>query len=620
VIVTDKSAGAELSEKIRRLPTSSGVYIMKDARSRILYIGKAVNLRSRVRSYFGRSSDTRVFIRFLVEKVSDIDCIVTESEAEALILENNLIKKHRPVYNVRLKDDKTYVSIKVTLSEEWPRVLVTRRYKKDDNLYFGPYGSASAVREMLRVIKTVFPLRTCTNGFFAARERACLEYEIDRCTAPCVDLITREAYLEDVDQVVLFLRGKNKELERIIRERMDRASAERAYELAARYRDQLQAIRKVFETQKAQEFHLGDLDVFSTVQEGEYTAVQELLVREGKIVNSQCHTFKTELEPAEVLSSFLTQSYMQDRFVPSEILCDRDFADRSMLESWLTDRRGGRVRMLLPQRGDKAALLELARKNALNSFRIDRTQQEQVESVLTSLCSLLQMDRLPRRIECYDISNFQGSLAVGAMVTFEDGKPVKERYRKFRIQTVVGADDFRCMREVLTRRLKRGRAEEDLPDLIVVDGGKGQLGVAVEVLAEQGLKEIAVVGLAKERRRKRTTERVFTPHRRDPLPLAQDTAESLYLQRIRDEAHRFAIRYHRELRKKTTLRTGLEGIPGIGPKRQQALLDRFGTLARIRNASRADIAEVVGERLAQAVWEALCAPRDTNANTPSDGR
>ena len=603
--MTGPSTRERLLEKISRFPTTPGVYILKDARGRILYIGKAVNLRSRVRSYFGKSSDTRVFVRFLVERVAEADCLLAESETEALILENNLIKKHRPVYNVRLKDDKTYVSIKVTLMEEWPRVLVTRRYKKDGNLYFGPYGSSSAVREMLRVIKTVFPLRTCTNGFFAGRKRACMEYEIGRCTAPCVDFVTHEAYMEDVEQVILFLRGRNKELERIIEQRMQEAAQRRAFELAARYRDQMKSIRKVFETQKAQEFRLGDLDVYSTVQEGEHVAVQELLVRDGKVVNSQCHTFRTSLEPDAVLCSFLTQCFLADRYVPPEILLDVDFEDRAILAEWLARKRGSKVRISLPKRGDKAALVEMARKNAHNAYQVDRDQNEQLEALLASLKKHLEMNRLPRTIECYDISNFQGSLAVGSLVTFEDGKPAKSRYRKFRIQTVVGADDFRCMAEVLERRLTRGPKHEDLPDLIVVDGGKGQLGVAVKILEKLGISDVAVIGLAKERRRKRTTERIFLPGRSDPLPLAQETRESLYLQRIRDEAHRFAIRYHRELRRKKTLRTGLEDIPGIGKKRREALVQRFGTLKKIGAASQEEIADVVGAKLAESVRKHL---------------
>ena len=594
-----------LKDKVSRLPTSPGVYIMKDSRSRILYIGKAVNLRSRVRSYFGKSNDGRLFIRLLMERIDDLDCILTETEDEALILENNLIKKHRPLYNVRLKDDKTYVSIKVTLSEEWPRVMVTRRYKAGEDLYFGPYGSSTAVREMLRVIKTVFPLRTCTNGFFRNRTRACLEYEIGRCTAPCVDLISKEDYMEDVSQVVMLLKGKSRELERIIEKRMKAASENRLYELAARYRDQLAAIGKVFETQKVEEFRLGDIDAFSIIREGNFVAIQEVLVREGKIISSRTHSFRTELRRAEVLSSFLTQCYLTDRYIPPEVLCDSDFRDRELLESWLSEKRGRRSRITLPQRGDKAAIIRLANRNAHNSFRIERDEQERMETLLESLEKHLELPGAPRRIECYDISNFQGSLAVGSIVSFEDGKPVRDRYRKYRIQTVVGADDFRCMKEVLERRLERGIKDGDLPDLVLVDGGKGQLSSALKVLKEIGLSSLPVAALAKERRRKQTTERIFLPGRKNPIALAQDTPESLYLQRIRDEAHRFAIRYHRELRRRDAMKTGLEDIPGIGKKRQQALLDRFRTLEKIRGASTEELSEVIGDKLALDLQSAL---------------
>ena len=606
-----ESASQELAEKIKRFPSGPGVYVMKDRSSRILYIGKAVNLRTRVRSYFTGSTDGRVLYQFLVGKIADVDCIVTGSEAEALILENNLIKKHRPVYNIRLKDDKTYVSIKVTVTEDWPRVMVVRRFKRDGNLYFGPFGSANAVRQLLKVVKTVFPLRTCTNSFFANRKRPCIEYEIGRCTAPCVDLITREKYLEDVAEVILLLRGKNKQLLEKIEEKMQQSAEKRQYELAARHRDQIRAVKKVFEQQKAQEWGRGDLDVFAMAREGSLVAIQEVLVRDGRIVASECHSYRTTLETEEVLASFLSQYYIVERYVPSDILCDNDFPDRPLLEKWLTEKRGKRATLSVPQRGDKKRLVELALSNARNSFQVTRTWDEQLEGLLTALQTQLGMSHAPRRIECFDISNFQGSLAVGSMVYFEDGHPGKDRYRKYRIQTVVGADDFRCMEEVLRRRLHKGKEENDLPDLILIDGGKGQLSVAARLVSEFGLGErLAVASLAKERRQRGTTERVFIPGRRDPLPIPQDSAESLYLQRIRDEAHRFAIRYHRELRRKKTLRTGLEDIPGIGKKRCQVLLDHFGTLKKIRQAEEAQIAAVIGERLARIVYDKLCGRSD----------
>lgn len=600
------AASPEVLEKVDRFPAEPGVYLMKDASNRIIYIGKAVNLRARVRSYFGSSSDSRIFYQFLVARIADVDCILAGSEAEALILENNLIKKHRPVYNIRLKDDKTYVSIKVTTAEEWPRVLVVRRYKRDGNLYFGPYGSASAVREMLRVIKTVFPLRTCSNAFFKGRTRACIEHEIGRCTAPCVNLVTQERYREDVAEVILFLKGRNKELVRKLEEKMQLAAQSRKYELAARYRDQIQSIQKVFESQKAQDWGLGDLDVFAAAREGDTVVIEEVIVREGRVVNSTSHTFRTPLEMEEILASFLAQYYLVERYIPQEVLCDRDFPDRPLIEEWLRDKRGVKVSLLVPERGDKMRLIELARKNAVSAFHVERTREEQMEGLLQSLQSSLQLPRPPRRIECYDISNFQGALAVGAQVTFEDGHPVKDRYRKYRIQTVVGADDFRCMEEVLGRRLRKGIELNDLPDLLLIDGGKGQLGVVERLLEELGLAgRLSAAGLAKERRSRGTTERVFLPGRKDPLPLPQDSRESLYLQRIRDEAHRFAVSYHRELRKKAALRTGLEEIPGLGKKRQAALLDHFGTIRAIRAATLEQIAAVVGKNLAARVKDQL---------------
>ena len=433
-----------LREKVDRFPSSPGVYIMKDSSSRIIYIGKAVNLRTRAKSYLNRGSDTRVFYSFLVGKVADVDCIVAESEAEALILENNLIKKHRPVYNIRLKDDKTYVSIKVTVTEDWPRVMVVRRYKRDGNLYFGPYGSASSVREMLRVIKTVFPLRTCSNAFFKNRKRPCIEHEIGRCTAPCVDLITRERYGEDVNEVILFLKGRNRELLRILEEKMRRAAEARQYELAARYRDQMRAIDRVFQTQKAQDWDIDDIDVFATARENDLVAVQEVLVRDGKIINSHCHTFRTSLETSEVMASFLSQYYLVERYIPTEILCDTDFPDRPLLEEWLRDKRGVRVSISVPERGDKARLVELARKNALNAFAVSRTREEQMEGLLLSLQRQLALPVAPpahRVLRCLDLPGGPhrrlprllrgGQAAQGPLQEVPD--PHRERDRRLRL-------------------------------------------------------------------------------------------------------------------------------------------------------------------------------------------
>lgn len=580
---------------------------MKDSRERILYIGKAVNLRSRVRSYFSGASDSRIFFSHLVSRIKDVDCILTSSESEALILENNLIKKHRPMFNIRLRDDKNYICLKVTVTEDWPRVRVTRRYRQDGDLYFGPYGSSGSVQAMLSVIKKLFPLRSCSNGFFkdcARDQRPCIEHDIGQCSAPCVDFVTRENYRRDVEEVLLFLRGKNAELLKILEEKMSRTAAKRQYELAARYRDQIRAIEKVFEVQKAQSISHGDMDVFAHIREGNAMGVQELIIREGKIIHSHCHSFRSSLETPEIMASFLAQYYMEERYVPRRILCDCDFPERGILKEWLRERRGAAVDLLVPERGEKKRLILMARENARNAFDLARSGTEKRLASLEGLQRALDLVEPPRRIECYDISNFQGSLAVGAMVVFEDGLAEKNSYRKFRIKTVEGADDFRMMREVLQRRFERGIDDpQSLPDLVLIDGGKGQLGVAIDVVEKLGLKQVKVASLAKERRSRGTKERIFVPGRPDPLPVPQDSPESLLLQQIRDEAHRFAIRYHRSLRDKATRLTGLEKIPGVGKKRREKLIKKFGKLDEIKKASEESLREVVGPALAEKIYE-----------------
>lgn len=593
---------AELLEKIARFPTSPGVYILKDSRSKVLYVGKAVNLRSRVRTYFtGTAGDGRILIPHLVPRTAEVDCIVTASEAEALILENNLIKKHRPLFNVRLRDDKNYICLRVTVTEEWPRVMITRRYQDDGDLYFGPYGSSSSVRSMLRVIKKLFPLRTCTNGFFRSRKRPCLEYDLGRCTAPCVDLISHEDYGRDVEEVILFLRGRTGELTRALELKMQDAAEMQRYELAARYRDQIRAVERVFETQKAQTPGSGEHDIFYPRREGEVTGIQELVVREGKIVHTHCHTFRTELEIEEVLTSFLVQYYLADRYIPAEILLPIALPEVDLLLEWLREKRGKVVRILTPRRGAKRALLDMARENVGNAFRLASSRSERIQEALAGLARGLDLEPPLQRIECYDISTFQGSQAVGSMVVFDDGEPDRGEYRKYRIRSVKGQDDFAMMHEVLSRRFRRGRDASKLPDLVVIDGGKGQLSAAGRALQKLGLGRLPIIGLAKERKARSTTERIFVPGRSRPLDIAQDTAESLLLQQIRDEAHRFAIRYHRQLRKKAALRTGLEEIPGVGPRRAGQLLEALGTLEKIREASLEELREIVGPVVAAAV-------------------
>lgn len=591
-----------LQRKIRSLPPEPGVYVFLDSASRIIYVGKATNLLSRVRSYFQPGSDDgRPLFRFLVRRTADIECIVCANELEALLLENNLIKKHRPRYNIRLRDDKSYLSIRVTTSEKWPRVQPVRGWKDDGNQYFGPYSSAQSVREMLRVIKKYIPLRTCTNGFFDTRSRPCLEYEIGHCTAPCVALETEEGYRRIVEESILFLRGKNQTLLPLLEAKMNAAAATRDFERAAKVRDQIAAIERVFEKQKVQEVSLGDLDSFGLHRRDDFVSVQVLLSRDGKLMHSSTHSFRTPLTDDAVMSSFLTQFYQGERYLPPEILVPFDFADRSLLEQWLSERAKRRVRLTVPVRGQKKRLVEMATRNAEVNSSSDALRTESAESIARSLAEKLALSISPHRIECYDISGIQGAQQVASRVVFEGGEADVSQYRRYKIRSVLGADDFAAMLEVLRRRFKAKKIRDPLPDLVVVDGGKGQIASAVRALADCDV-EVPVIGLAKERHRggRSVAERVFVPGRSEPLDLPQDSPESLFLQRIRDEAHRFANTFHRELRRRQNLTTGLEGVAGVGAKRRKALLAHFGSLKRLKLATEAEIAAVPGVGAAAA--------------------
>lgn len=582
-----RGAVEELRTRIDQLPTVPGVYVFTDDTGRVIYIGKAVNLRSRVRSYFvPGASDGRFLFRAIVQRTADVDVVVCRNEIEALLLENNLIKKHRPRFNLRLRDDKTYVSLRVTLSEEWPRVQVIRHWKDDGNVYFGPYPSASSVREVLRVIKKYIPLRTCSNAFFDSRRRPCLEYEIGRCTAPCVGLETAEGYQDLVEQALLLLRGRDRTLIAKLEARMDEAAESREYERAAKLRDQIAAVRRILEKQHVQEVPHGDCDVFALHRRHDFVSVQVMLVREGRLLESANQSLRTEEPDEEVLRAFLGQFYLGDKYLPPEVLVPSAPADHALLEDWLSRRAARKVRIRVPQRGGKRRLVEMAARNAEVGSTGDELRLESQESLARAIADRIGRTDPVRRIECYDISNTQGSLSVASRVTFEDGEADPDLYRRYRIRTVQGADDFASMREVLERRFRPSEKRDPLPDLVVVDGGKGQLGRALEAIGKHGI-DVAVVGLAKERRRSTgdVEERVFVPGRSEPIDLPPDSAESRLLQRIRDEAHRFANTYHRELRRRSQLVSGLEDVPGIGPKRRRNLMQHFGSLTRVREAS-----------------------------------
>ncbi len=598
--VPDSTVG--LSEKLDALPGRPGVYLLKDKHAKVIYVGKAKNLRSRVHTYF-RGGDGRSQVRFLMQRVTDLDTLVTTNAKEALILENNLIKQYKPRYNIRLKDDKSYVSVKVTTQDDWPRILVTRKIVKDGSKYFGPYASAYSVRETLDTIRKVIPLRTCSDGVFRNRSRPCLEYQIKRCLGPCCLPVDPAIYQEHLHEATMLLEGKSQQLVRQLDEEMHRAAEELRYEDAARLRDKIRAIERTQERQQVVSHWGEDQDVFGLYREGGFIEAQVLFVRQGKLTGNQAYSFQDfELPDEEVLEALLTQFYQGDRYVPDEILVPGEMEDRDVRADYLSERKGKRVDILRPQRGDKVRLLEMAGENAAHSFRERQDADRNRERMSEELQRKLHLRNAPKRIECFDISNIQGRLAVGSMVTFDEGEADKSRYRRFRIKTVPEADDFRMMYEVLKRRFTRAKEEASYPDLLVVDGGKGQLNVALEVLRELEINEIDAVGLAKMRVERdlqaaeitHSEERVFLPGRKNPVILKRNSTALFLLQRVRDEAHRFAITYHRQLRSKERLRSALDSIPGIGSTRRKRLLKHFGSVRRIREASVEALAEVPG--------------------------
>ena len=605
----------ELSVQLEAVPPRPGVYLLKDKKGGVLYVGKAKSLRSRVLSYF-RGGDGRYQIGFLVRKIADVECLVTRNEKEALILENNLIKQYKPRYNVRLKDDKSYVSVKITSRDDWPRVLVTRKIVKDGSRYFGPFHSASAVRETIDVIRKVFPLRTCSDPVFKNRSRPCLEYQIKRCLAPCVLPVDRDEYEGHLKSAALLLEGRDSQLTTALKEKMETASEELRFEEAARLRDQIRAIEKTGERQQVLA-HAGlDQDVFGLYREGGFIEVQALMIRAGRLTANQSFGFNDwEFPDEEVLGAVLTQFYQGNRMVPREVLLPIALEDQDARAELLRERRGTLVDLLVPQRGAKRRLVELATENARQAFFERRDAQERLEQTAGELQRRLHLRSAPKRLECMDISTFQGGETVGSVVAFDEGRPDTGRYRRYRIRTVEGTDDFGSLREMITRRLTAGLKRDDLPDLLVIDGGRGQLAVAMAVLEELGVDSLDVVGLAKARAVRdarssevaHTEERVFLPNRTNPVVLARNSNALFLLQQVRDEAHRFAITYHKKLRDRARLRSPLDDVPGVGVTRRKALLKHFGSMTRLRAASVDDVCAVpgIGRALAETIKSAI---------------
>jgi excinuclease ABC subunit C len=592
----------DFSERLAALAPKPGVYLMKDADGTIIYVGKAIALRNRVRSYFQSQRHKDPKTRELVKHIADFEVIRTDTASEALILENELIKKYLPKYNVLLKDSKTYPYIRIT-NEEWPRVISTRRIINDGSQYFGPYTSAGSAHKTINLLNRLFPYRKCDKKI-TGNDDVCLYYHMKQCTAPCISAVDRPTYMKAIDSASLFLSGRGEEIVADLEDEMDQAAEAWNFERAAEVRDKLSAVRHVLERQKIVSDTGTNADIIATSQgAGGDAGVQVGFLRNGKIVGSEFFPMQAtvEDEPAQILSGFLTQFYEDAAVVPPRLILQHEIPEdeRAMIEEWLAERRGSKVQLHVPKRGNQRGLVEMVAKSAgenLEQARLKFLSDEmKTTAALTELADALDLPRMPRRIECYDNSNIQGTSPVASMVVFEDGKPAKKEYRRFNIKTVVGADDFASMKEIIGRRFRRAKDVDEekegkwttLPDLVIIDGGKGQLNAALEALEEVGM-DVPICGLAKE------NEEIFLPGRPDPIMLPRDSQALFLVQRVRDEAHRFAITFHRSTRGKKALKSQLDDIPGVGPTRKKALMRKFGSVKAIREASVEDLLQVEG--------------------------
>ncbi len=573
-----------LQSKLAHLPEQPGCYLFKNEKKEILYVGKAAVLADRVRSYFQKSSDQTPKTSLLVNEIADLETIVTRSVLEALILESNLIKRHRPRFNIVLRDDKQYPYLRLPIKEDFPRLSIVRRVQKDGALYYGPYTPAGALRDTLKVIRKVFPLATCEIDINGKAERACIEFEIKRCMAPCIGNQSRNDYHLIVKQVRQFLEGRDSELLDSLREEMERAAEQEQFEEAARLRDRLFNVERTLEKQRITQISAADQDVVGLARQGTAADLQLLFVRGGLLIGRKDFFWPQsgDASDEELVRSAIEQFYNKEGQPPKEILVPTALDDAPLIEQWLTDKRGETVRLIAPERGTKHQLVRLAEENA-GAAIADHLRNEALDRQATAeLKRLLRLDKAPHRIEGFDISNIMGNQSVASLVVWEDGQAKKSDYRKFRIKTVEGANDFASMQEAVMRRYG---ATEDLarPDLILIDGGLGQLSAALEGLKQVGQAQIPIIGLAKARGEKE--ERIFLPGRKNPIILRPTSPATHLVQRIRDEAHRFAVTYHRKLRGKALLSSELDQISGIGEIRRKRLLRQFGSLDRIAAAT-----------------------------------
>ncbi|MBK7921802.1 MAG: excinuclease ABC subunit UvrC [Veillonella sp.] len=577
----------ELLEKVSHLPTTPGVYLWHDKYNRIIYVGKAINLRNRVRSYVRQDANRAPKVTAMMRRAVDVEIIQTKTEMEALILENTLIKEHHPKYNIMLRDDKTYPYIKVAVQEDFPRVYMTRRMERDGAKYFGPFTDVTAVHQVLKLLYLYYPLRTCRS---MKVDRPRLQYHMHYCEAPCVGLVKAEKYRTYIDEVVQLFEGKHTPLLDTIQKKMEDAAEQLKFEQAARYRDQLTSIGKIQEKQRMVT-QRGDLDVLGIAMEGNLACVQLLFIRGGRLLGRENYFVNTEGDEAEIImTEFIKQYYGSTTFIPKELLLPMESSEQQLFTEWFTDMKGQNVDVSVPQRGYKKDMINMAHENA-QTFLNERRRQWQHEidktgGAVKRLAEVLDLPRLPERMECFDISHTQGAETVASMVVFEGGKPAKKEYRRFKLKTTQGKpDDFKSMAEIMERRYGN-ETDWPMPDLIVIDGGKGQLNAALPLIRQVGVVDVPVISLAKR------IEEVFVEGKSDSIILSHHTPELQLLQQIRDEAHRFAITYHRKLRGKRNLESILDHIEGIGPKRRQALWKEFGTLEKMKEASVEELEQV----------------------------
>ncbi len=585
------------SEQLRALPAKPGVYLFRDEQGRVMYVGKAANLNSRVRSYFGSPSGLPAKTQRMVARICDFDFVITGSDQEALILESNLIKRYVPQYNVHLKDNKSFPYLKIDVNEDWPRVCITRRVQKDGARYFGPFASTSSVRKTLKLIKRIFPFRSCNKTLDGKSERPCLDHFIHRCLGPCAGMVEKQEYDEVIRRVILFLHGREELVLRELNAGMKEAARRLRFEKAALLRDQIRAIEQVMEGQRIAVALKGDQDIVGLAQDEEQACAAVFFVRNGKLIGRDHFTMEgvNGEAPGQVMTGFVKQYYASASYVPPLILLQHPVEEADVLSEWLRQQRAGSVRLQVPRRGARKKLVENAAENAASGLELSRAKRMSAETVSAGLQELrdrLRLPGLPLRIECYDVSDIQGTLAVGSMVVLEKGLPRRTHYRRFRIKTVVGADDCAMVQETLRRRFRRGAKGKGswavVPDLVVVDGGRGQLNAALAVKRELGLDSIPMVSLAKEE------EKVFIPGEPEPLSMSGDSPALHVLQRARDEAHRFAVGYHQKLRRRQGVASALDDVSGIGPRRKKALLKRFGSVQAIRNASVEELSQMAG--------------------------